>query len=116
MKEKFKMTDKDFDQLEIGQFKTEPPIADLKDRYFDWNSFAFDNKVFVQEVTLPDFKTSIGFIDCKSLKYETIKDFDNYPFMTFSDKGETLEITLRRPKMKKLIRIKNTAANNGYKA
>ena len=115
MKEKFKMTDKDFDELEIGQFTTNPPIADLKDRYFDWNTFAFDDKLFVQEVKLPDFKTSIGLIDCKDLKYSTIKDFDSYPLTTFTDKGDTLEITLRQPKMKKLIRIKNTVANKTYK-
>jgi hypothetical protein len=105
IKEKFKLADKDLDELEIGQFKTDPTILDIKDKYFDTNNFVFDNKVFVQEVKLPSFKTDIGFIDCKDLKYQTIKTMDSYPTLTFTDKGNTLEILLRQPKMKKLISV-----------
>ena len=112
LKEKFKMTDRDFDELEIGRFSTNQIISNLENRYFDWKTFVFDNKIFVQEVKLPEFKTSIGFIDCKELKYEIINDVGSYPLISFEDKGDSLEITLRQPKMKKIIKIKNTAANN----
>lgn len=110
MKEKFNMTDADIDDYQfIGQITTDPPITELQGKYFDPKTFVFNDKVFVQEVKLPGFKTSLGFIDCKNLKYEIIYDMDSYPSTIFTGNGDTLEITLRQPKLKKLIRIEDTA-------
>lgn len=105
LKEKYNLSDNDFRDLEIGKIETEPQIADLADKYFDYNTIAFQDKLFVQEINSPDFYTSIGYIDCKGLSYQTIKNLNSYPMTSFNKTPDELEITLRQKGMKTLIRI-----------
>ncbi len=106
LKEKYNLSDNDFRDLEIGKIETDPQINDLSDKYFDYKTIVFQDKLFVQEIKFPDFNTSIGYIDCKSLSYQTIKDLDSYPMTSFNKTTDELEITLRQNGMKTLIKVK----------
>lgn len=106
LKEKYNLSDKDFRDLEIGIFETDPQIKDLSDKFFDYNTVVFQDKLFIQEIKFPDFKTSIGYIDCKNLSYVTIKDFDSYPIVSFNKTPDELEIILRQAGTKTLIKVK----------
>jgi len=105
MKREFTMKDDDFNDIQIGKLNSDPVISELSDKYFECKSFAFDNNVFVHELLLPEFNSRIGYIDTKNLSYENIVDVKGYPSITYSDKSDVLELVLRKPKMKKLIRI-----------
>ena len=106
LKEKYDLSDNDFRDLEIGKIETEPQISDLSDKYFDYKTIVFQDKLFVQEIKFPDFNTSIGYIDCENLSYQTIKDLDYYPMTSFNKTIDELEITLRQKGTKTLIRVK----------
>lgn len=106
LKEKYNLSDNDFRDLEIGKIETDPQINDLSDKYFDYKTIVFQDKLFVQEIKFPDFNTSIGYIDCKRLSYQTIKDLDSYPMTSFNKTTGELEITLRQNGMKTLIKVK----------
>lgn len=106
LKEKYNLSDKDFENLEIGFIKTEPNNAGLADKYFDFKTIVFQDKLFVQEIKFPEFRSSIGYIDSKSLSYEIIKEFDFYPMTTFSNTTDELIITIRQKGLKKLLIMK----------
>lgn len=106
LEEKYNLSDNDFRDLEIGKIETDPQISDLSDKYFDYKTMVFQDKLFVQEIKFPDFNTSIGYIDCTSLKYQTIKDFNSYPMTSFNKTGDELEIILRQFGTKTLITVK----------
>lgn len=106
LKEKYNLSDNDFRDLEIGKIETEPQINDLSDKYFDYKTIDFHDKLFVQEIKFPDFNTSIGYIDCKSLSYQIIKDLDSYPMTSFNKTTDELEIILRQKGTKTLIKVK----------
>ncbi|HXD92519.1 MAG TPA: hypothetical protein VNX01_04860 [Bacteroidia bacterium] len=103
--EKYNLSEDDFRDMEIGKIETIPSIDNLSNRYFDHNTIVFQDKLFVQEVKLPDFNTSLGYIDCKNLTYHTITDFDYYPRISFNNTNNALDIIIRLREAKKLIRI-----------
>lgn len=105
LKEKHHLTDNDFRDLEIGKIVTEPQIADLSDKFFDYNTIVFQDKLFVQEINFPEFNTSIGYIDCKSLSYQTIKDLSSYSIISFNKTSEELEIIVRQKGIKTVIKV-----------
>jgi hypothetical protein len=106
LKEKYNLTDNDFRDLEIGKIETEPQINDLSDKFFDYKTMVYQDKLFVQEIKLPYFNTSIGYIDCKNLSYQTIKNLDSYSMTLFNKTADELEITLRQKGTKTLIKVK----------
>jgi hypothetical protein len=106
LKEKHNLTDNDFRDLEIGKIETDPQINGLSDKFFDYKTMVFQDKLFVQEIKLPYFSTSIGYIDCKNLSYQTIKNLDTYSMTLFNKTTDELEITLRQKGTKTLIKVK----------
>lgn len=106
LKKKYHLTDKDFRDLEIGKIETDPQINELSEKFFDYKTMVFQDKLFVQEIKFPDFNTSIGYIDCKNLSYQTIKEIDSYPMTSFNKTPDELEIIVRQLGTKTVIKVK----------
>ena len=101
----YNLPDNYFRDVEIGKIETTPSIESLSEKYFDYDTIVFQDKLFVQEVKLPTLNSSLGYIDCKNLTYQTITELDYYPNITFNKTDNALEITIQQKGSKKLLKI-----------
>ena len=103
--EKYRFTI-EFHDDEYGKIETDPPIPELQNKFFIYNTTVFKDKLFVHEIVFADnYRIYIGCIDCENLTYQVIKEIENDIEPTYERIADSLEITLRKKGMKKKIII-----------
>ena len=106
LKKKYGLSEDELEHLDFVQIKSSVTINSLPDCFFDPDIIVFNNDVFLNKVTLPDYNWSVCYIDVKNLTFHEFPDSDIKLNRKHTETADTLKMRIRGYLKKQIITVK----------